>query len=93
MVVRAAPFAEREQIRKRRMNFIVQYRQGSFRREFRCSNIDEAILAAGRMLPVDGCSEFQIVGAEGQLLLDQSEIVKRHKQIRDDGDEPSPEAA
>lgn len=93
MVVSAAPFEEREQILKRRMNFIVQYRQGSFRREFRCSSIDEAILAAGRMLSVDGCSEFQIVGGDGQLLLDQNEIVKRHKQTRHDGDEPSPEAA
>ena len=75
------------------MNFFsVQFRQGSFRREFRYPTIEEAIRSAGQLLSVDGCSDFRIVGEGGQLLLDHNKIVERHTQIEDDGYEP-PESA
>lgn len=69
------------------------FRQGSFRREFRCQTIEEAIRSAGHMLSVDGCSDFRIVGGDGQRLLDQSKIVERCGQARDAADKPPPPEA
>jgi hypothetical protein len=74
------------------LNFKLQFRQGSFRREFHCASLDEAIRMGGAMSGAAGCLDFQIVNDAGIQVLDQTQILERFETLTVASPEP-PRAA